>query len=118
MTHVLGGSIVAVLTLIASILVLLYSLWYFFMLYLQHKHDTIRPDWKISSLFYVGIILITLAHIFTTTHACLASLCFEEYFNPLYLIALILFVYGFEKRAGTAQQITSQLQKPAKQKKR
>ena len=103
---------IAAISLVASILVLLYVAVYGLMLYHKSKTGKLRPDWHISAIFYVGIVVMALAYIFTVTRLCLGTVCTDNFFSIAYLISIIIFVYGFEKRAGTERLVDGQ-KKPA-----
>ncbi len=113
MSLLMVNGMFSLVTLVVSILVLLYALWYCVMLYVQKKEGKARWDWGISLIFYIGIVLITASH--------LLSLVFDvtgDLPDAVYLLALLLFVWGFEKRAGASEKITKEMLTPPKAKKR
>jgi len=113
MSHLVGSGIVELLTVVVSVLVLLYALWYSVMLYFQKSQGKARWDWGISLIFYLGIALITASHLLFFV------LDIEGNFTAgVYLLALLLFVWGFEKRAGLSAQMTKEILTPPKTKKR
>ncbi len=103
MVGLISTDLVGLVSLVASLLVVLYLIGYSFMLFHSYKNGTIRPDWSISLIFYVGIGLLALGYIVAFTQLV------ENVFNAAYLIALILFAYGFEKRAGLTASFPSKV---------
>ncbi len=101
MVQLISTDIVGLISLVASVLVVLYLIGYSIMLYHAYRTKTIRPDWKISLIFYLGIGVLAIGYIITMLQFCVGIVCSETGFNYAYLLALILFAYGFEKRAGT-----------------
>ncbi|MFH0713963.1 MAG: hypothetical protein V1722_05315 [Candidatus Micrarchaeota archaeon] len=104
---------IAAVSLVASILVLLYVVGYSVISYYQHKRGQLRSDWKISAIFYAGITLMALAYIFAVVDFCFGTMCMNNFFNIAYLIAILLFVYGLELRTGAIKKIV-----PEKKRKR
>ncbi|MDP3742264.1 MAG: hypothetical protein Q8R15_03050 [Candidatus Micrarchaeota archaeon] len=113
MSHLIGNGIVELLTIVVSVLVLLYALGYSVMLFVQKNQGKTRWDWAISMIFYVGIILITVSHLLFFVLDIVG-----DFPAGVYLLALILFVWGFEKRAGASEKITKEMLTPPKAKKR
>lgn len=111
MVHLVSSDVFALLSIVISILVLLYVAGYAVMSYLQAKRGALRPDWSVSVIFYVGIIILALGYLAEVTHACLGSVCFNTSFDAAYFVSLILFVYGFERRSGAAVKITTKLRR-------
>lgn len=108
MSHLLSSpSILTILSIVASVLVLFYVLGYVVISYVQKKHGSLRPDFGISAIFYIGIVILALGYLAEVLH-------FNDYFDAAYLISVILFVYGFEKRAGYAAQLQARLGKDKK----
>lgn len=118
MTHLVSTDIVVMLSVLASILVILYVVGYAVIGYFQKLHGTLRPDWGISLVFYAGIFVLTVGYLFNLLHACFGTICVQEFFDEAYLLSLVLFAYGFERRAGYAVHLTSQMQKAQKRSKR
>ncbi len=118
MTHLISNDFVGLVSLVASVLVVLYIVGYGVMLYHQQRRGEIRPDWHISSIFYLGIGILALGYILAITHTAIGGLSFEGMFNAAYLLSLVLFAYGFELRAGTARQLKVQLTKPTGKKRK
>ena len=111
MTHLISNDVIGLVSLVASVLVVLYIVGYSLMLYYQQQRGKIRSDWQISAVFYVGIGILAFGYILALTDVA------EKIFNTAYLLALILFAYGFEKRAGTAAQAAINLTKGKPKKK-
>lgn len=68
------------------------------MLYHQRKAGTVRKDWWLSMIFYVGIGMLVLANMFLvatplyeTPYGHTLSLIFQ-------MVAMLVFVYGFYQR--------------------
>lgn len=109
MAYLVSNDLVGLVSLVASVLVVFYILGYSLMLFYQLKIKQVRPDWKISAIFYAGILVLAIGYILAITHFCFGTVCSDNLFNGAYLISLILFVYGFELRAGTAQQFVANI---------
>ncbi len=114
MSHVFTSSFLTVVAMVASVLVLLYALGYFAILYSQYTRKKLRWDWSISVIFYLGIVLITIWHVLYVLHPCFGAICIGDV-APLYIVALVLFVIGFEKRARASEHVElTLLKKPGK----
>ena len=114
MTHLnlsTGAGLVSAMTLVASVFVILYLVNYAVILYYQHRANRIRSDWWISSIFYVGVGLLAIANILNGLHACIAGFCFENLFDAFLLVAFILFIYGFRKRAEYSDRVGAEVEK-------
>ena len=116
MTHIVSSDLVVMLSVLVSILVLFYVVGYLAMAYVQYKQGTLRPDWKISIVFYAGIILLTLGYLFNLIHTCFGTVCINELFDEFYLVSLVLFAWGFELRAGYAAKLACEVQGGKKKK--
>ncbi len=109
MASLISNDIVGLVSLVASVLVVFYILGYSLMLFYQLKTKQVRSDWKISVIFYAGILVLAIGYILAISNFCFGTVCSDNVFNSAYLVSLILFVYGFELRAGTAQQFVTGL---------
>ncbi len=111
MTHLIGSDLAVMLSIIASVLVLFYVLGYVLISYVQKKQGALRPDFSISMIFYLGIAILALGYLFEVFD-------FRSVFDISYLISIILFVYGFEKRSGYAAQLQAQVRGKTQKKKK
>jgi len=111
MPHLICSDLAVMLSIIASVLVLFYVLGYVVISYVQKKEGKLRPDFSISMIFYMGIVILALGYL-------LEVFDFRSAFDVAYLVSIALFVYGFERRSGYAAQMQVQLNlRKAKKKK-
>jgi len=90
--------------LATSAVVLVYLMAYAAILYWQIRRKQVRPDWRISVLFYAGILFVALANL-ATSAADLWNVETREAGLAFGLLALVFFVLGFRARARTAQPV-------------
>ncbi|MFH1247072.1 MAG: hypothetical protein V1644_01705 [Candidatus Micrarchaeota archaeon] len=109
MVSLISNDIFTSLSVIASVLVLLYVIGYVLMSWMQAKKGDLRPDWSISLVFYIGIAVLALGYLAQVSEFCIGSLCFNSAFEIAYLVSIVLFVYGFEKRSGAAVKVSAKL---------
>lgn len=90
--------IVSEISLVLGAIVLVFWFSYSYMLYHQRKAGTVRKDWWLSMIFYVGIGMLVLANMFLvatplyeTPYGHTLSLIFQ-------MVAMLVFVYGFYQR--------------------
>ncbi len=92
------SSIVYASVLALSVLVLIFWIFYTIILVKQVKHSTARKDWKISMVFYFGIVLLVLADIIFAISQLYNYGFGNELFNAVEVISLVIFIVGFYLR--------------------
>ncbi|MBU1197827.1 hypothetical protein KJ765_04945 [Candidatus Micrarchaeota archaeon] len=100
-----GFDLVGALTLVVSLLVLLYLLIYVFVVYSQKRRGKVRWDWRISLVFYLGIGIMALALFLREAQICFGGTCAGAWTDSLLLISLVIFIYAFKKRSDTAEKV-------------
>ncbi|MFH1107062.1 MAG: hypothetical protein V1787_04145 [Candidatus Micrarchaeota archaeon] len=100
-----GFDLLGALTLVLSILVLLYLANYALLLLSQKRTGKVRWDWNVSMIFYAGIGLVALSYLFRRLILCSGLLCPESWTDLMIFLSMLLFLWGFKKRADTSESI-------------
>ena len=95
------------ITLVLSAMVLVFWVAYCLMLYSQLKHGTVRKDWWISMVFYVGIGLLVLGNLVLALSKIYATQSGEDASILINLISMLLFLVAFYLRMQHALRVQS-----------
>ena len=90
--------IAAEVSLVLSVIVLIFWVAYSLIITQQIKQGTARKDWKISMVFYAGIMLLVLATVLMGASMLYDTAEGEQLSAILNSISMIIFIYGFYLR--------------------
>ena len=93
------------ITLVLSALVFIFWVSYCLMLYSQLKHGTVRKDWWISMVFYVGIGLLVLGNLVLALSKIYATQSGEDASVLINLISMLIFLFAFYLRMQHALRV-------------
>lgn len=97
--------IVSASVLVLSFLVLVFWIFYSIILLRQVQKGNARKDWKISMVFYIGIVLLVLADIVFAASQLYSVYWGQNVFEIVELVSLMVFVIAFYLRMENVTKI-------------
>ena len=106
MVNILFELLIPALTVVASIILLIYLGFFAFALYSHIKTEEQRKRWSVSIIFYIGIAMFVLTNILTAIVRVAPSNLLLDASLLLNLVALVIFYRAISERLNSVAQGT------------
>ncbi|MFH1057019.1 MAG: hypothetical protein V1717_04485 [Candidatus Micrarchaeota archaeon] len=108
------------ITLVLSAIVLVFWVSYSLVIYNQMKSGTVRRDWWLSMVFYVGIAMLVLGNLLLAYSKLNGTEFGEQVSLAVNLLSMLIFIFAFYLRMEHALKlaITNDFRKPSGRKRR